>query len=720
MIISSTVCAVYPEMSAPISVVFAVLAAVLFYTRKYYKYKNINTVPLALFCLFAAAMAAVNLCAMTFIVKPLQSEFDGRLTEFSGTVISEPVTASQATTFEVQTDEINGSPRRVKLRVMTAVVPNGGIYSDISGKAVFYGVTRHRAYYFAHGIFLETNATPSEDVFITLSESGSVGFRSVLYDMRCRVRRELSKVLSNDEAVLCSAMITGSREYISSEITAAFNAIGISHLLAVSGLHMSIISGLLYIITRPIPLPRLRYAVNIVFLVLFAFFTGMSYSVMRSLLMFIIVELGYMLNYRPDPLNSIGAAAFVICIYPFAAGDIGMLWSFSCITSISVFSKPISQILVSAKIFESEKSASALSAVICSFIGSMPLFVISSGRISLLTIPANLLIVPSAGVLICAGVLSSVLSFAGLHEFAKILMFLSGVIAKYMILAAKYLAQLKGMGTPIDKRFMTTLLIVIIISAAVLFVWKGKKMTFLEMLSVAMLAAAFYCAVFASFPKTVLSVLDVGDGITAVLKRSDSAYVLCSFGQSGQYATISSELDRSGNVAAVADIRTDNSYNYCRRIAYDYDPGAIIVRSEHQNDYAWNKYQGASVYTAKEYEIIDICYGVFADIYFKENIVCEMIYVGSQRVLICYGAGDIPESMKTPDIAVLCDARMISQLSADTEVILSSYAEQDVSSDVAAATCGEGRIDITFENGGYKYSREYTGGVITYAGDNRE
>ena len=715
MILSSAICAAYPEKAAVTAVVFVISA--IFIIIKYRGRDNASE--LILFCLFASAAAAVNLLAMTFMVGPLQNEFGGKLTEFSGTVISEPITTRQTTTFEVQTDEINGSPRRVKLRVMTSVVPSGGVYSTVSGRAVFYGVTRQRAHSFAHGIFLEANVTPGEGVFITMSPSESSGVRGRFADIRRRVRTEFSKVLSNDEATLCSAMITGSRDQLSPEITAAFNTIGISHLLAVSGLHIAIIAALLLIMTSAIRLPRVKSVIVIIFMILYAALTGMSYSVTRSLLMFMLMEIGTIFYYKTDSLNSIGLAAFIICLDPFAAGDIGMLWSFSCVTLISALSAPITEFLNSRNVLN-EKLTPALSVVLCAFIGSLPFFVISSGRISLLTIPANLLIVPAAGVLLCTGALAPILSFIGLHAPAKLLMFVSGAAAKYMIISAKYLARLRGMGTPVDRRFMITLLVIVIITAAAVLIWKGKNTKLSDMAVLPLLMAALYSLAFACFPRTVLSVLDVGNGMTAVLKNGDSAYVLCSFGQSGQYPTISQELRRSGSVAALVDVRTDNSYNYGRRIVGDFDPAVIIVRGERQRDYAWSRYCGAGVDTADDHKIMVIDDDTYVDMYFTDDMVCEMIYAGDDRVLVCYGEGEIPDAMRSPNIAVICDTSVLPQLSDDTEVILSSCTIDEGSSEIYAATCGAGRIDITFGSGGYEYSREYTGGVITYAGSNRE
>lgn len=149
-------------------------------------------------------------------------------------------------------------------------------------------------------------------------------------------------VVKGGDGELCAAMAFGAREQLSEEINSMFSKTGLSFLIVVSGLHMTIVSGFLLLVLKPLLKRRIGKRIVCVILILFIagymLITGMTASVVRSGIAVILALFGTIFSKRSDSYNSLGLAAFILIICnPYAVGDIGMLLSFSSVLGIIYF-----------------------------------------------------------------------------------------------------------------------------------------------------------------------------------------------------------------------------------------------------------------------------------------------------------------------------------------------------------------------------------------------
>lgn len=108
-------------------------------------------------------------------------------------------------------------------------------------------------------------------------------------------KRLESSVLSAESAGLLRALLTGERGGIKEESASVFRDGGVSHTLAVSGLHVGIIAGVLAWLTLPVNLLRwrkVRLAMICAGIWCFTLFTGLMYSTLRAALMFTFSIIG--------------------------------------------------------------------------------------------------------------------------------------------------------------------------------------------------------------------------------------------------------------------------------------------------------------------------------------------------------------------------------------------------------------------------------------------
>lgn len=150
----------------------------------------------------------------------------------------------------------------------------------------------------------------------------------------------------DEEKALAEAMSIGYRHGISKEVRQQFSASGLSHLLALSGFHISIIYILfssLFVWARGSVAGRnLTGILVLMFLWGYAFFTGMSPSIVRAVIFCTITELCIIMQGDVRLINSCALAAFIILlIEPLMIGHIGFQLSFTSVIGISLLYKRI-------------------------------------------------------------------------------------------------------------------------------------------------------------------------------------------------------------------------------------------------------------------------------------------------------------------------------------------------------------------------------------------
>ena len=122
---------------------------------------------------------------------------------------------------------------------------------------------------------------------------------------------------------------------------------GASHILALSGLHIGLLYTLLFFILKPIARRgnigrAIRSVLLLILLWAFAFFTGLSPSVVRSVSMFSILAMADMVGRQPLSLNTLAAAAWLMLFCnPAWLFDVGFQLSFLAVASILLIQKPI-------------------------------------------------------------------------------------------------------------------------------------------------------------------------------------------------------------------------------------------------------------------------------------------------------------------------------------------------------------------------------------------
>jgi competence protein ComEC len=151
--------------------------------------------------------------------------------------------------------------------------------------------------------------------------------------------------LSHEDAAMLAAMVAGDRTYLSHDVRVGFERTGSFHLLVVSGLHLAIVAGLIFWVTRLLRIPRVwasLITVGVSFL--YALLTGFGQPVQRSFWMVTLFLAGRLLFRQRSPLNAIGFAALCLLVWnPRALFDAGFEMTLLSVIAIAGLAAPLAE-----------------------------------------------------------------------------------------------------------------------------------------------------------------------------------------------------------------------------------------------------------------------------------------------------------------------------------------------------------------------------------------
>lgn len=232
------------------------------------------------------------------------------------------------------------------------------------------------------------------------SNSSLSAFEKVISNFRKSVVEFMQVNFTPEEVSFLQGLILGEKA-VDPQIADDFNKLGVSHILSVSGLHV----GYVYIFVSTLcKLFRLNKKLQIqvigVMLYIYCFMVGFSQSVIRASLMFILLLLAEIMNKKYDTLNVLCLLASIfIFINPYVIYDVGFQLSYSAVLCITVFYPYVNHKLkFRSKYVESIKSLLLLTGSVQ--IGTIPLVLYHFHNLSVLSLIANLFIVPISGFII--------------------------------------------------------------------------------------------------------------------------------------------------------------------------------------------------------------------------------------------------------------------------------------------------------------------------------
>lgn len=218
-----------------------------------------------------------------------------------------------------------------------------------------------------------------------------------------------------DNLAVLSALTVGDKENLSENILETYSVTGASHVLALSGLHIGFLYALVFfflsfIWKRWAFFKPFGLLLIILFLWVFAFLTGLSTSVVRSVVMCSLLVISYLQPEKPLTLNTLAATAFLMLLYnPLWLFDVGFQLSFAAVAAILLIQPKLYKLLsVQRRIFR--YIWGLLTVSVAAQVGTAPLVIFYFSRFSTHFLLTNLWVIPMVSLILYSAVFMLILT----------------------------------------------------------------------------------------------------------------------------------------------------------------------------------------------------------------------------------------------------------------------------------------------------------------------
>jgi len=234
---------------------------------------------------------------------------------------------------------------------------------------------------------------------------------------------------------LLMALLFGEKTELSKELSNNYTQAGIIHILAISGLHIALIYGIVLWLSKP--LQRIKKGKVYIFLIslsvlwFYAILAGFSASIVRAAVMFTVIAFAQLSNRQTNVYNSLALSALILLLYnPNYLFDVGFQLSFAAVLSIVIF-QPFVRKYSCSKYYVVRETKSLLLISLVAQIGVLPLTLYYFGQFPLLFLVANLIAIPLSSIILILGLVLLPFNFL-LPKVAVYLSFFVNMLIDWM------------------------------------------------------------------------------------------------------------------------------------------------------------------------------------------------------------------------------------------------------------------------------------------------
>ena len=264
---------------------------------------------------------------------------------------------------------------------------------------------------------------------------------NLIYQIQKKIKETIKEELPDETGNLLLAILVGDKKDLSEQIQINFKNSNLSHMLAVSGAHVSyIIVGLTYITQNSIMGKRKGRVFCIFFLIIFMAITNFTPSVTRACIMAILTLVSKILYKKADIYTNISISALIILLYnPYSLLDLGFQLSFGGTIGIVIFMRFIKKKQEEPKLLNYIKQMALVS--ICANIIIIPIIMNNFNTVSLTFLVSNILASPILAIIVIVGFSIIIISIIS-HSLSNILVFWLNPILNLLIKISSFCSKL--------------------------------------------------------------------------------------------------------------------------------------------------------------------------------------------------------------------------------------------------------------------------------------
>ena len=250
----------------------------------------------------------------------------------------------------------------------------------------------YRNLYYSKGIYL----TASLKKFEIYTDRGDAVLK-IIGSIRDYIRKTLFANLRYSNASTVAALVLGDDSYFTADFNYNIKAAGVSHIMVVSGMHLSLLVLLVtYFVEKLVYSRYLRAIIMFLTVVFIIAVCGFTATMLRAGITYYLMAFALLLNRKSTPDNTLGAAVTVIlAAFPFTILSVGFLLSVLATFGILAVALPIIEYIRCRKLIADKFLFSVISALVITLsatILTLPVLIHTFGIISTVSLISNLLI----------------------------------------------------------------------------------------------------------------------------------------------------------------------------------------------------------------------------------------------------------------------------------------------------------------------------------------
>ena len=547
-------------------VTLAVTGAAFAVSMIFDKTKKAKAFPICAASAFLACVLFLSVYYASFIP---QSRLDGETVNADFYIIDfEEKADSGRFYYTVKTLSVDstGAPQNIKTKFSTDEKLQADYDNIIKGELTFYlsadnGFDSYGN--FGDGIFISSKLN-----FYMVSNDTVFNPYKPFLNLRNSIKSFVQSQFGGDEGGVILALLIGDKSLLSGSVKDNFTASGAAHIMAVSGLHLAVLSGSLYWFLKKIKIPKVPTVIlSAISTCFYMALCGFSKSITRAGIMMLILLLGRLFDEKSDALNSLGISVLIICLNPFAVTDAGALLTVTAVlglitvnTELTKLLKPKSELLKNKFV---KYFAGLLLASFSVFVTTLPVLYVSFGYISYLGIVLNLIMIPIAQFTMITAFLA--MAFQWFAPVLSLFAFFARIGASIMLFVTEKCAQLpfalKNISTPAVGIAIAAVLLLFGITFIL-----GKKALLKRCAIIGVAVAVAILSVFAFINHDSVFVREIGGYYTTavVIYDKDNA-VIVGVNDYQQYTTAKNIVKTNG--LKVSMIIDTSSSDYSERLS---------------------------------------------------------------------------------------------------------------------------------------------------------
>ncbi len=403
--------------------------------------------------------------------------FSGNIITDDFTVLSVDESGEDYTSLTVSCKNSRYLPNNIKLRffVYEDIYLEDG--NKINAKVEIFSIDhdKYRESYYSQNIFAKAKIIQINGIIDNHNFLGDV------YHIRRYIRAAINNNLSPQSAATVNGILSGDKSGFSDEFYENVKRSGVSHVMVVSGMHLSIImSMLLFFIDRIIRNRGTRLVVCALVILFICGICGFTMSILRAAVMYLLIAIAYTLKRDTDIFNVLCGAVVLIMIFtPFALFNIGFELSVLATFGVTVVGPAILK-----KIKLNNKIADAFISIcvnsVAAQIVTLPVTVYNFGMISLFAPITNILISYAVNINLIISALSVFLTLLSSSlSIVKPLYYLCDVITEFINFVINVIGEIKFSAFAVPQKAATFITGIIIIGTCVVFACKNQKIRLL-------------------------------------------------------------------------------------------------------------------------------------------------------------------------------------------------------------------------------------------------